>query len=127
MVFYPKSTPAPLKVPIGVSYTKCQNRDFVIFFFFFKDNKEKAAAITLCRQLEDPIKNAVIDNLSIPIINSMRGSYSWIKTKPTFVAKVLLEIGNRLEENPSTGFSDCMDFVTNIYWNLSSRLGQILY
>ena len=78
-----------------------------------KVNKEKAAAITLCRQLEDPIKNAVIDNLSIPIINSMRGSYSWIKTKPTFVAKVLIEIGNRLEENPPTGFSCCMDFVTN--------------
>ena len=67
-------------------------------------NKEKAAAITLCRQLEDPIKNAVIDNPSIPIINAMRGSYILL-AKPTFVAKVLLEIGNRLEENPSTGFS----------------------
>ena len=78
-----------------------------------KVNKEKAAATTLCLQLEDAIKNAVIDNLSIPIINSMRGSYSWIKTKPTFVAKVLLEIGKRLEENSSTGFSSCMDFVTN--------------
>ena len=78
-----------------------------------KVKKEKAAAITLCRQLEDPIKYAVIDNLNVLIINAMRGSYSWIKNKLTFVAKVLLEIGNRLEKKPPTGFSYCMDFVTN--------------
>ena len=86
-------------------------------------NKDLSAAITLCEQLEDPIKNYVIDSVTLLVVDEMRGTYSWIKTKRTFIAKVLLEIGNRLAaESLSDGaFSLCTTFLTDAdnslrYW-----------
>lgn len=64
--------------------------------YYKEANKDLRAVITLCKQLEDPIKNSVIDSLTLLVVEEIRGEYPWIKTKPTFIGKVPLEIGEGL-------------------------------
>ena len=65
---------------------------------------EKIAAETVCLRLEEPIKECVMESLSSLIVNEMRGLYPWVKTKPSLMANILLEIGQKLDQKESNGF-----------------------
>ena len=82
----------------------------------FKDNyndieKEKSAAETLCSQLKNPIQMQVLLDLEGAICDEMRAEYKWLKSKKRLSAKVLHDIGDKLEEDRKRGrrceFSDC--------------------
>lgn len=81
--------------------------------------QEKTAADTLCQQLTMSIRESVINSLCSIIVDDIRGTYPWIRTKPTLTAKILLDIGHNLEEDsrrpPSArhGFGDCEAFLKN--------------
>ena len=72
---------------------------------------EKIAAERLCSQLKEPIRKCILQNLPSLIFKEMTSNYPWTKHKQTFVAKILLEIGERL--NRGNGFELCTDFLTN--------------
>ena len=74
---------------------------------------EKITAETVCQQLKKPIKECVMEDLSSLLVNEMRGTYSWIKVKPSLIAKVLLEIGKKLNEQSADGFHHCITFITH--------------
>ena len=82
----------------------------------FKDNyndieKEKSAAETLCSQLKNPIRMQVLLDLERAISDGMQAEYKWLKSKKRLRAKVLHDIGDKLEEDRKRGkrceFSDC--------------------
>ena len=74
---------------------------------------EKMFADTLCHQLEESVKDYVMESLPSLIVNEMRGTYSWIKDKQSFVANILLQLGEKLEAKSDYGFKLCIDFLTN--------------
>ena len=76
--------------------------------------QEKTAADTVCRQLWMPIRRQVLSRLSVVIPDNIRGTYPWIKSKPSLKAHILLDIGERLEDDRHLypeeirhGFHDC--------------------
>ena len=82
----------------------------------FRDNyndieKEKTAAETLCSQLKTPLQIQVLLELESGVCDEMRAEYKWLKSKKRLRAKVLHDIGERLEEDHKKGktdkFSDC--------------------
>ena len=79
---------------------------------YVKAGYEKIAAETLCRELKEPIKEFVLQSLSAHILKEMRDN-PWTKDKQSFIAKVLLEIGQKLTQEPELGFNLCMTFLTN--------------
>ena len=76
-----------------------------------KVNKEKVDAETLCQQLKGPIEELIKDKLTPLIVRDMKGTYSWIKSKKTFVAKTLLEIGEDLQKQSHDALLHCMQFI----------------
>ena len=78
-----------------------------------KVGSEKIFADTLCHQLEESVKDYVMENLPSLIVNEMRGTYPWIKDKQSFVANILLAIGEKLEAHSEDGFTLCIFFVTD--------------
>lgn len=82
---------------------------------------EIIAAQNLCHQLKDPITHYVLENLPSLIFKKMRANLTWTQDKQSFVAKILLEIGGKLDANASDGFQLCTNFLTNAaasmeYW-----------
>ena len=78
-----------------------------------KVDSEKIFADTLCHQLEESVKDYVMERLPLLIVNEMRGTYPWIKDKQSFVANILLAIGEKLEAHSEDGFKLCIFFVTD--------------
>ena len=74
---------------------------------------EKIAAETVGQQLENPITECVMESLSSLIVDEMRGVNPWIKIKPNVIARILLEIGERLEKQSEDAFSLCTSFLNN--------------
>ena len=78
-----------------------------------KAKYEKIAAATLCGVLKNPIKVLLIKRLTLRIHAQMRDYCPWIKDKQSFIAKILLEIGKRLNQRSHDGFNHCIGFLTN--------------
>ena len=87
----------------------------------FKDRyreiaKEKISAEAVCLQLTQPLKYQVISLLIPAITEDMRGHYPWFKTKKGFKMKVLLDIGEALEQQrklDQKDFHDCALYLTD--------------
>ena len=78
--------------------------------------KEKISAEAVCLQLTQPLKNQVISQLITAIAEDMRDHYPWFKTKRGIKMKVLLDIGETLEEQRKSDqkdFSDCALYLTD--------------
>ncbi|CAI8016118.1 Interferon-induced very large GTPase 1 [Geodia barretti] len=76
--------------------------------------KEKIFADTLCDKLMEPVKEFVLESLPALVVNGMRGEYPWLSDKQSFIASILLQIGQRLEQGSEDGFELCMSFLTNV-------------
>ena len=74
---------------------------------------EKIAAATLCGTLKNHIKVLLIKRLTSRIHAEMRDCCPWIKDKQSFIAKILLEIGKRLNQRSHDGLDLCIRFLTN--------------
>ena len=86
-----------------------------------KIKKEITAAEALCQQLDKPVTECVVSAVSSRIGDEMRYLYPWIKTKPTLLARILLEIGERLQDQTSDAFERCKEYLTDakrslFYW-----------
>ena len=79
-----------------------------------KVGNEKIVADTLCYQLEEPVKAFVIESLPSKIVSEMRGKYPYIKDKQSFIANILLEIGEMLNNQSEDGFKLCICFLTDV-------------
>ena len=80
---------------------------------------EKTAAEALCTQLKDPINKCILQVLPSLIFKEITSNCMWTKHKQTFIAKILLEMGEKL--NKGDGFDLCIHFLTNTkssleYW-----------
>ena len=94
----------------------------------FKDKyrqiaKEKISAEVVCLQLTQSVKYQVISQLIPAIAEDMRGHYPWFKTKKGFKMKVLLDIGDALEQQrklnrQKCAFDDCALYLTDAKENL---------
>ena len=94
----------------------------------FKDKyrqiaKEKIAAEAVCLQLTQSVKYQVISQLIPAIAEDMRGHYPWFKTKKGFKMKVLLDIGESLEQQrklnrQECAFDECALYLTDAKENL---------
>ena len=73
----------------------------------------EVAAATLCDILKNHIKVLLIKRLTSRIHAEMRDCCPWIKDKQSFIAKILLEIGKRLNQHSHDGFDLCTNFLTN--------------
>ena len=77
-------------------------------------SKEKIFADTLCHQLMEPVKDYVIESLPALVVTGMRGEYQWLSDKQSFIANILLEIGEKLDQESEDGFLLCTSFLTNV-------------
>ena len=94
----------------------------------FKDQykqiaKEKISAEVVCLQLTQSVKYQVISQLIPAIAEDMRGHYPWFKTKKGFKMKVLLDIGESLEQQrklkrQKCAFDECALYLTDAKENL---------
>jgi hypothetical protein len=74
----------------------------------FKDNyndieREKTAAETLCSHLKKAVKTEVILQLESAVCEKMRNELTWLSTKKRLRAKVLHDIGQKLEQDRILG------------------------
>ena len=117
------------KIFKGMSEAFCKKHDPLVYIETelkdvcwkqFKDNyndieKEKSAAETLCSQLKNPIQMQVLLDLKGAIFDGMQAEYKWLKSKKRLRAKVLHDIGDKLEEDRKRGrrceFSDCARYL----------------
>ena len=74
---------------------------------------EKIAAVKLCGILKDHVKVLLIKRLTSHIHAEVRDCCPWIKVKQSFLAKILLEIGKRLNQRSHDGLDLCIRFLTN--------------
>ena len=81
-------------------------------------DEEKIAAETVVQQLEQPIKDCVMESLSSIVVNEMRGTYPWIRSKQTFIGKIMLDMGEMLEHNSSGAMHLCTMFITDAKYGL---------
>ena len=82
---------------------------------------ETTAAETLCQQLKEPIRECVMHSIKIRIGDEMRRACPWIKYKSSLTAKILLEVGKRLERDTNATFGLCNEYLTDtkaslLYW-----------
>ena len=83
----------------------------------------------VAKPLKGPITQYVFRNLQSRLYNKMRELYPWIKHKQSFTAKVLHEIGKRLNQgsedkgfeqgSEDKGFEHCMTYLTNVRTSLA--------
>ena len=85
----------------------------IFLSMYDKVDKEKIFADTLCHQLEEPVKVYVIESLPSHIVTEMRGKYPYIKDKQSFIATILLEIGEKLNSKDENGFKLCVFFLSD--------------
>ena len=82
---------------------------------FQKVDKEKIAAESLYHKLKEPVRDLVLESLPGQIVNEMRGTYSWLGSKKSFIGKIFLEIGKLVNTQSSRkGFFLCLRFITDI-------------
>ena len=74
---------------------------------------EKVAPGRLCVQLKKPLQKCVFGCLMSRIGDEMRKTYSWMETKRALTGRILLEIGQLLEQDSEKGFDYCIEFLTN--------------
>ena len=84
-----------------------------------ESEKLENTAERLCRTLKGPINKCILENLTPIIFKEMTRNYVWIKRKETFIGKILLEMGEQLNEG--YGVDLCIQFLTDIkssleYW-----------
>ena len=113
-------------------YVECELKpNFTKMFMDLYDKLEyeNIAARRLCNELKEPIKKLVFQNLTSEILECVRDHYPWMKHKQSFIAKVLLEIGKKLNQQSDDGLGLCMDFISDIqislrFWpnSLSNRI-----
>ena len=102
-------------------YVNCEMKPHFqkIFINLFKKvDKEKIAAESLCHQLKEPIEAFVLESLPVKVVKEIKGAYSWIGSKTSFVGKILLEIGEWDKKKHDKGFFLCMQFITDFRLSL---------
>ena len=75
--------------------------------------QEKIAARNLCALLYNPVKKQVMSSLSPKVVSYMITEFPWIQTKPALKSKLLLDIGEKLEESRNN-FDECGLYLTDI-------------
>ena len=97
-------------------YVECEMKpqfQKIFLNMYARVGNEKIVADTLCQQLEEPVKEYVIESLPSLIVSEMRGKYPYIKDKQSFIANMLLEIGEKLNSQDEDGFKLCILFLTD--------------
>ena len=88
--------------------------------------REKTAAATLCSHLQKAIRMEVLLELESVVCEEMRKELTWLKTKKRLRAKVLHDIGEKLEkdriERRKCNFSPCTLYLKNPSLSLESWL-----
>ena len=98
-----------------VEYIEHEMRERLLVLFknqYFQVTQEKAAAVTLCDLLSKSLKQQVISLLSHRIVDDMRGKSPHFQSKPTLKTKILIDIGEELNQNAD--FAHCSIYLTNI-------------
>ena len=85
---------------------------------FKRVDMEKIAAESLCHQLKESIREFVLESLPSQIVTEMRGMYTWLRSKKSFIGKIFLEIGKKCDQNPRKGFFLCISFIDDIKQSL---------
>ena len=91
------------------------------FFKFFKDQyfqvaQERTAACILCDLLLAPVWKQVINSLSLRIVDDMRGTGAVYQTKRALKAKILYDIGEKLQLDGN--FDDCSLYLKDVKQSL---------
>ena len=88
----------------------------------FKDNyndieREKTAAETLCSHLKKTVQTEVLLQLESVVCDKMRNELTWLKSKKRLRAKILHDIGEKLEKDRILGkpceFDPCALYLKN--------------
>ena len=98
-----------------VEYIEREIRESLLVLFknqYFQVAQEKAAAVTLCDLLSKSVKKQVISSLSPRIVEDMRGNSQYFQSKPALKAKILLDIGEELNQNAD--FDHCALYLKDI-------------
>ena len=98
-----------------VEYLEREMRERLLMVFknqYFQVAEEKTAAVTLCDLLSKSVKKQVISSLSPRIVKDMIGSSPSFQSKPTLKAKILLDIGENL--NQTKDFHHCSIYLKNV-------------
>ena len=98
-------------------YVECEMKPHfrkIFLNMYARVGNEKIVADTLCHQLEEPVKEYIVERLPSLIVSEMRGEYPYIKDKQSFIANVLLEIGEMLNIRSEDGFKSCIIFLVDI-------------
>ena len=74
---------------------------------------DKILADAVCDKLKKLIRIYVLESLPAVIVKIMRANCTWTEDKPSFIAKVLSEMGKMLEQNADESFDRCISFLTN--------------
>ena len=82
---------------------------------------EITAAETLCEQLDKPIKEHIIRTVSSCVVDGMRSTFPWIKTKSALLAQILLKLGEELVGESDDAMKHLKQYLTDAngslqYW-----------
>ena len=80
---------------------------------YCKIAQEKIAARNLCALLYNSVKKEVMSTLCHRVISYMVTEFPWIPSKPALKSKLLLHIGEKLEESRNN-FDECALYLTDI-------------
>ena len=98
-------------------YVECELKpNFTKMFMdmYDKVEYENIAARRLCCELKEPIRKLVFKNLTSEILENIQDHYPWMKHKQSFIGKVLLEIGKKLNQQSDDSLGLCMDFISDV-------------
>ena len=92
----------------------------------FKDQykqvaQEKTAACTLCDLLSKSVMKQVIRSLSPKIVEDMRGKSPSFHSKPALKARILIDIGEKLNQH---SFDECASYLQNVKRSLHGWIKQ---
>ena len=99
----------------------------------FKDSyndieREKTAAETLCSHLKRAVQTEVFLQLESVVCEKMRNTFTWLRTKKRLRAKVLHDIGEKLEQDRILGepceFDPCALYLKNPSQSLECWLAR---
>ena len=107
-----------------VEYLKREMKESLLKVF--KDRykqvaQEKTAACTLCDLLSKSVKKHVIRSLSPKIIEDMRGKSPCFRSKPALKARILLDIGEKINQH---SFDECALYLTNVKRSLQGWIKE---
>ena len=102
-----------------VEYIEREMRESLLVLFknqYLQVTQEKAAAATLCDLLSKSLKKQVRSSLSHRIVTDMRGKSPHFHSKPALKSKILLDIGEELNQNAN--FQHCALYLKDIKQSL---------